>query len=95
MNKVTNIRKKVNENNFNLWAREMFSDLVTKRLLDSMPKVYRNLERSDYEEAIKECESIMESLVMWMVPLRNKSQEIKNRKYRRMKAKVIKLRGQK
>ena len=91
MSKVINIRRKVEQANFNLWAREMFSDLVTKRLLDSMPKVYRSLEKSDYEEAIKECESIMESIVMWTVPLRNRAQEIKNRKYYRRKAKVVKL----
>ena len=90
MTKILDFRKQVSEDNFNKWHKESFNELMCDMLAEY--KQIRNaILSSDYDKVIAKCEGLTEAIERWLVPIRNKAQEARNRKYRMKKTKVVKL----
>ena len=79
--KPTNILDHVQRNDFNTWAKICCGDMMGQ-LLNIFTHVTSVLEEGDYDGAIKELEAMVEHIQMFQAPIRERMQEIKNRKYR-------------
>ena len=77
----TNIIERIQQSNFNAWAKMSCGDMMGQ-LLNMFPYVTEALEEGDYDKAIKELEGMVEYIQFFQAPIREKMQELKNRKYR-------------
>jgi len=55
---------------------------MMSRLINLYPLVSDALGEGDYNRAIKELEGMVEYIQMFQAPIREKAQEVRNRKYR-------------
>jgi len=90
MSKIVDFRKQVSESNFNTWNKETYNQLMCD-ILAEYKQIRNAILESDYDRVIAKCEGLSEAIEKWLVPIRNKVQEERNRKYRRKKTKVIKI----
>ena len=93
MSKILDFRKQIAEDNFNTWIKESYVEFVC-HLLQNYPKLKQAMTDSDYEAIIAEGEELSGEIAMWLVPIRNKAQEAKNRRYRKRTSKVVKIKGE-
>jgi len=90
MTKILNFRKQVSEDNFALYAKETYNQLMCD-ILAEYKQIRNAILESDYDRVIGKCEAIVDALERWLVPIRNKAQEERNRKYRNKKTKVVRI----
>jgi len=90
MSKIVDFRKQVSESNFNTWNKETYNQLMCD-ILAEYKQIGNAILESDYDRVIAKCEGLSEAIERWLVPIRNKAQEERNRKYRRKKTKVVRI----
>ena len=90
MSKIVDFRKQVSESNFNTWNKETYNQLMCD-ILAEYKQIGNAILESDYDRVIGKCEAITDALERWLVPIRNKAQEERNRKYRNKKTKVVRI----
>jgi len=93
MKRVPNIQEYNQQNNFNICTKDALMDMVSV-LLGYYPEASHKIMASDYDGAIRELEKMVEHIQMLQAPLREKAQEVRNRKYRG-RGKVVEMRGKK